>query len=50
MSWRPRLCLIGTAVCEPDGEFEGRTLQVFWHGWVFELTLARRVREIADAR
>lgn len=41
MTWLPRFELIGTAVCERDGEYEGKTLQVFWLGWVFEITLAR---------
>lgn len=42
MNWLPRFQMIGTAVCEPDGEYEGKTLQVFWLRWVFELTLATR--------
>lgn len=50
MSWPPRLCIIRTTVCEPDGEFEGHTLQVFWLDFVFELTIARREREVPDAR
>ncbi len=41
MSWLPRLCIVATAVCEPEGEYEGKTLQVFWRRWVFELTFAR---------
>ena len=50
MNWLPRFYIIGTAVCEPDGEFEGHTLQLFWLVWVFELTIARREREVRDAR
>lgn len=47
MSWLPGLAKVGTCVCEPDAEFEGRTLQVFWLGWVFEATVARRVSDHA---
>ncbi len=49
MKGLPRFELIGTAVCEPEGDYEGKTLQVFWFGWVFELTLARW-EERGDAR
>lgn len=41
MSWRPRVSLIGTCVCEPEGEYEGTTLQIIWLGWVFEIVVAR---------
>lgn len=42
MNWLPRFEMIGTTVCEWDDEYEGKTLQVFWLRWVFELTLAKR--------
>lgn len=41
MSWLPRLTVIGTAICEHDGEYEGQTIQLKWLGWVFEVTLAK---------
>lgn len=49
MSWLPRLSVIGTCVCEPEGEYEGKTLQVIWLGWVFEVTIARW-KDRTDAR
>lgn len=48
MSWLPRYAVFGTCVCEPEGDYEGRTLQLSWLGWVFEFTIAKR--ETADAR
>lgn len=42
MSWLPRFAIVGTTVCEPDSEFEGWTLQIFWRRSVLEFTFARR--------
>lgn len=41
MSWLPHFSTFGTCCCEADGEYEGKTLQVRWLGWVFEVTLAK---------
>ena len=48
MSWLPAFYLIDTTLCENDGEFEGRSLRIYWCSWAFEITLARW--EPADAR
>jgi hypothetical protein len=41
MSLRPRFSMMESCVCEPDGEFEGKVLQIKWLGWVIELTIAK---------
>lgn len=42
MSWLPRLCIIGTTICELDDEFEGWTLQILWRAFVLEFTFGKR--------
>lgn len=41
MSWLPRFSIVDTCAFQIDGEYEGRTLQVIWLGFVFELTFAK---------
>lgn len=40
MSW-PVIKIIGTCVCEDDGEFEGRALSFRWGSLLVEITVAR---------
>lgn len=42
MSWLPRFVMVGTTGCEPDGDYEGTTLQVFWHGWLLEIAFLHK--------
>ncbi|MGE0773551.1 MAG: hypothetical protein AB7L36_00710 [Sphingomonadaceae bacterium] len=37
----PRFSIIGTCIAERTWEAEGWTLQLFWLGIVFEITIAR---------
>ena len=48
MNVLPRFKMFGTAVCEPDGEFEGHTVQLIWLRWCLEVTVA--TWENRDAR
>lgn len=43
MSWLPRLSLTGWCTLEADdSEYEGRCLQIRWHGLVVEIAIGRR--------
>lgn len=41
MSKLPTFAIICTAVCDVDGDYEGRIFQIKWLGWAFEITLVR---------
>ncbi len=38
----PMFRLIGTTICESDGEAEGWTLEIRWLGMLVQFVLARR--------
>jgi len=40
MSW-PVIRMLGACVCEDDGEFEGKLLQLRWGRLLIEITVAR---------
>lgn len=54
MSLLPRIYIYGVCVAGPDGEFEGRTIEISWLGWLFQVSLLRRDRLVeggdGDAR
>ena len=39
MQWLPTMAVHGTCCCEPEGDWEGRTLQLRWLWFVFEFTI-----------
>lgn len=44
----PKVEMVAVIHCEPDGEYEGQSVQVSWLDWVFQVTVARK--EKRDAR
>lgn len=44
----PRLSIFGTCISEFDAEFAGKTVQLRWLGFVFEVTIGRIERRFDD--